>query len=238
MSGRSLSPSAVTLAPSLAGRSRRSAETEERPDRPDRLRRQGPTLPNVPASVSATAVLIPVKAFGDAKVRLSDALDPSARAALAESMATIVVRAAAPLAVWVVCDDDAVAAWATRLGSNVLWKPGRGLNGAVNEGVADLAHLDVERVIVAHADLPHAEHLAWLAENDGVTLIPDRHDDGTNVASIPADSGFVFAYGPGSFRRHEAEAIRLGLPVHVVRDERLGWDVDRPEDLVEPVWNV
>lgn len=190
------------------------------------------------ASGSATAVLIPVKAFSDAKARLSEALDPSARASLAESMATVVVRAAAPLDVWIVCDDDAVAAWATRQGSNVLWKPGRGLNGAVNEGVADLAHLDFDRVIVAHADLPHAEHLAWLAEEEGVTLVPDRHDDGTNVAVIPADSGFVFSYGPGSFRRHEAEAARLDLALHIVRDQRLGWDVDRPDDLIEPIWTI
>ena len=104
-------------------------------------------------------MLIPVKAFSDAKARLAGALDPAERAALAESMATTVVRAASPLDVWIVCDDTAVAEWATRLGANVLWKPGRGLNGAVNEGVADLAHLDIDTVIVAHADLPHAEHL-------------------------------------------------------------------------------
>ena len=80
-----------------------------------------------------------MKAFRDAKGRLADALAPAARAELARSMAAAVVRAARPLPVWVVCDDDAVAAWACEVGASVLWKPGRGLNGAVNEGVADLA---------------------------------------------------------------------------------------------------
>ncbi|MEI7622297.1 MAG: 2-phospho-L-lactate guanylyltransferase [Actinomycetes bacterium] len=182
------------------------------------------------------AVLIPVKAFSDAKARLADALAPEERAALAQSMASAVVAAAAPLDVWVVCDDSEVAAWATRHGASVLWKPGRGLNGAVNEGVADLAHLDVDTVIVAHADLPHAEKLEWLAENDDVTLVPDRHGDGTNVIVIPAHSGFVFSYGPASFSRHKAEAKRLGLQIRIVLDERLAWDVDRPEDLVAPQW--
>ena len=181
-------------------------------------------------------MLIPVKAFSDAKARLAEALPPAERAALAESMATTVVRAAEPLDVWIVCDDTAVAEWATRLGANVPWKPGRGLNGAVNEGVADLAHLDVDIVIVAHADLPHAEHLEWLADADGVTLVPDRHGDGTNVIVIPTDSGFVFSYGPASFTRHHAEAERLGLEVRVVHDDRLAWDVDRPEDLNTPTW--
>jgi len=180
------------------------------------------------------AVLIPVKAFREAKGRLAEALTPAERAELSRSMATAVVRAAAPLPVWVVCDDDAVAEWAAAVGASVLWKPDRGLNGAVNEGVADLAALGVDTVIVAHADLPHARSLAHVAEVGGVALVPDRHDDGTNVAAVPAGSGFVFAYGPGSFRRHTAEAARLGLPLRVVREARLAWDVDRPVDLLAP----
>ena len=181
-------------------------------------------------------MLIPVKAFSDAKARLAGALAPEERAALAQSMASVVVAAASPLDVWIVCDDAKVAAWATRQGASVLWKPGRGLNGAVNEGVADLAHLDVDTVIVAHADLPHAQQLEWLVETDAVTLVPDRHGDGTNVIVIPTDSGFVFSYGPASFTRHKAEAERLGLRVRVIHDERLAWDVDRPEDLNAPEW--
>lgn len=186
----------------------------------------------------SVAVLVPVKAFRDAKGRLASALSPAERVELARSMATAVVRAAAPLPVWVVCDDDAVADWAAAVGADVLWKPGRGLNGAVEEGVADLARRGVARVIVAHADLPHAERLGHLADGPGVTLVPDRHEDGTNVAVVPAAAGFSFAYGPGSFRRHVEEAERLGLPVRVVREPRLAWDVDRPDDLVAPDWGA
>ena len=36
---------------------------------------------------------------------------------------------------------------------------------------------------------------------------------------------------PGSFRRHCAEARRLGLTLHVVRAPALSWDVDVPGDL-------
>jgi 2-phospho-L-lactate guanylyltransferase len=186
----------------------------------------------------SVAVLIPVKAFRDAKGRLADALSPAERSDLARSMAVAVVRASSPLPVWVVCDDDDVAAWAGDVGASVLWKPGRGLNGAVDEGVADLAAQGVDTVIVAHADLPHAVTLAHLAGRDGVTLVPDRHEDGTNVAVVPSASGFVFAYGPGSFQRHTEEAARLGLPLHVVREPRLAWDVDRPDDLRAPDWDA
>lgn len=193
-------------------------------------------MPAPASPVPLAAVLVPVKAFGRAKVRLAPALDPAERATLARRMAERVLAAAAPLAVHVVCDDDEVAAWATAAGATVLWTPGRGLNGAVAEGVARLAAAGFRRVVVAHSDLPHADTLTWVADYDGITLVPDRRDDGTNVVGLPAACGFRFAYGPGSFRRHQAEGRRLDVPVRVVREPRLGWDVDRPDDLEVPEW--
>jgi len=186
------------------------------------------------APTPATAVLIPVKAFAQAKRRLADVLDDAARAALARTMATVVVGAAGSLPVSIVCDDDDVRTWATSLAVDVIWTPGLGLNGAVEAAVDHLAARGVERAIVAHADLPLATDLAWVAGFDGVTLVPDRHADGTNVACVPTDAGFRFAYGAGSCAQHEAEAHRLGLAVRVVPDPRLGWDVDRPADLELP----
>ena len=83
----------------------------------------------------------------------------------------------------------------------VIWRPGRGLNGAVADGVAALAATGHDFVIIAHGDLPHAVDLAWIAEFDGITLVPDRRDDGTNVVGLPAraHTSFRFAYGSGSF---------------------------------------
>ncbi len=89
-------------------------------------------------------------------------------------------------------------------------------------------------MIVAHADLPLATDLTWLADTDGVTLVPDRHVDGTNVACVPATAEFSFAYGAGSFAAHRDEAGRLGLTVRLVPDPRLGWDVDVAADLAPP----
>lgn len=183
---------------------------------------------------TSAAVVVPVKAFTQAKVRLAGALDPGERAALARHMAGIVLHAAAPLPVVVVCDDDEVRAWAESAGARVVWCPGRGLNGAVSDGVAALRDDGVAQAIVAHADLPLATRLDWLADFPGVSLVPDRRCDGTNVLVVPADAGFVFSYGAGSFGRHRAEAARLGLPARIVQDPDLGWDVDVPTDLAYP----
>ena len=187
-----------------------------------------PTADQVPV---ATAVLVPVKAFGQAKLRLAEVLEPATRSELARAMAAQVLRAAGPLPSYVVCDDLEVRAWAERQGATVVWTPGLGLNGAVEAGVAHLAARGIGRAIVGHADLPLAADLGWLAGFPGVSLVPDRHGDGTNVACVPTDVGFRFAYGAGSFAAHRAEAARLGLAARLVPDERLGWDIDVPADL-------
>ena len=185
-------------------------------------------------------MLVPVKSFAMAKARLAGALSSQERSELARMMATIVVRAAGTVPVHVVCDHEEVAEWARSVGAVVLWKPGHGLNGAVTDGVSELADLGFDRVIIAHADLPHALDFAALSAQPGddvVVIVPDRHADGTNVISVPTGIGFKFAYGPGSSSRHAAEARRLGLRVSIVEDARLGWDVDRPEDLGPPDWS-
>ena len=90
--------------------------------------------------------------------------------------------------------------------------------------------------MIAHADLPLATTLAPVATDGAqpvVTAVPCHRDDGTPVLSLPVTAtGFVFGYGPGSFRRHAAAARAAGLAFRVRRDARLGRDVDAPEDLV------
>jgi 2-phospho-L-lactate guanylyltransferase len=94
-----------------------------------------------------------------------------------------------------------------------------------------LAADGVATVVVAHADLPRATRLDHCAGFDGITLVPDRHHDGTPVAVVPTGTGFRFAYGPGSFAAHVAEAERLGLAWRSLLDPDLAWDVDGPDDL-------
>jgi 2-phospho-L-lactate guanylyltransferase len=178
------------------------------------------------------AVLVPVKAFDQAKRRLHLALSEPERADLSRAMADRVVTAAHPLPVAVVCDDNDVAEWARTRGALVIWEPGRGLNGAVEAGVIHLATMGVVQVTVAHADLPRASDLNSVGDVPGITLVPDRYGNGTNVIALPADAGFQFSYGPGSFARHLIEARRVGLDSRILDRPDLAWDVDEPDDVV------
>ena len=189
--------------------------------------------PRTDPPLGPEAVLVPVKAFHQAKRRLGPALPREKRIRLVRAMAAHVVAACAPLPVAVVCDDEAVAQWAAELGATVMWEPRKGLNGAVTAAVTRLARAGTAWVTVAHGDLPRAAGLGTLEPFDGVTLVPDRRDDGTNVVRLPTDLAFRFAYGPGSFRAHRAEAMRLGVPVRILRHPGLAYDVDWPADVSE-----
>ena len=200
---------------------------------------------NASAKASQSAgVVVPVKAFSKAKQRLAPQLSPSERADLARAMAAHVVSAAAPLEVFVVCDDAEVANWAKSLGVEPVMCTGAGLNPAVAQGVEHLRRQGFSRAIIAHGDLPFATGFAQFADgqvadgqvaDDGaeasVGIAPDRWEKGTNVLSVPTDCGFGFSYGPGSFHRHAREAERLGLTVKIHRDASLAWDIDLPCDL-------
>ena len=180
-------------------------------------------------------VLVPVKAFADAKARLAGALSPSDREALARFTAATVLDAAAPARAYVACDSDVVAQWAADRGVGVLWHPGLGLNNAIMHGVADLAAAGAEHVVVAHGDLPRATGLAAVATRGCITLVPDRAGEGTNVLALPLPTAFEFSYGPGSFHRHLATALALDCRVRVLRHPLLALDIDTPDDLMHPL---
>lgn len=177
-----------------------------------------------------TVVLIPIRSFTDAKSRLAGVLDTDERRRLSMWMAQQVVHAAGNLPTRIVTDDTGVIEWARARRLEVLAIEARGLNPSVAAAVRRASDLGFGRVIVAHADLPAAADLTGL-DRAGVCIAPDRDHDGSNVMCVPTDSGFEFAYGAGSFARHCAEAHRLGLPLTIVDDDSLAWDVDDPCDL-------
>ncbi len=184
-------------------------------------------------ATDSAAVLIPIKAFIHAKVRLADVLNASQRQALAKRMAGQVISAAGGLPVYVVCDDEEVKEWSIIQGAEVIFTPGLGLNGAVEYGVEALCAKGIKRVIISHADLPLAKDLPTLLTNQqgSITLVPDRAKDGTNVVVIPSDIGFRFSYGPGSFLAHCEEVKRLDRMLVVREDPSLTLDVDLSSDL-------
>lgn len=181
------------------------------------------------------AVLIPVKRFTAAKARLAGVVDAPTRARLARWLADRVVAACGTTPVFVACDDEEVATWADDAGAEVLWSPGLGLNGAVDAGRELIAGKGFEHVVIAHSDLPLAHDLDRVATAGTITLVPDRHRDGTNVLALPVDAEVPASYGAGSFARHLELALANGHAVQVWDDPRLALDLDRADDVRHPL---
>jgi 2-phospho-L-lactate guanylyltransferase len=186
--------------------------------------------------MSRAGVVVPIRSFSDAKLRLADHLTEAQRADLLRACAARVVESAAPLPVVVVTSAPDVRAWASTLGIEVIDDREAGLDAAADIGREHLRASGFVRAVIAHADLPRAGSFASLGadgDRDIVTLVPCHRDDGTNVCSVPVTLPFRFQYGPGSFRRHAAEARRLAAAVRVVRRADLAFDVDVPSDLAD-----
>jgi 2-phospho-L-lactate guanylyltransferase len=182
------------------------------------------------------AVLVPVKRFTAAKGRLAGVLGDSDRARLAEWMASGVLDVVAEIPTFVACDDEPVAAWAQRMGAQVIWGAGLGLNGAVDDGVGHIISKGYDHVLVSHADLALPGTLLDVARQGCITLVPDRRDDGTNVMSFPAAHPISATYGGGSFARHLHQALAVtNVDVEVRRDLGLSLDLDTARDLAHPL---
>jgi len=213
----------------------RNADRHHRPHH--RAGTGGPRRRPLQSSPVQVAVLVPVKRFRAAKGRLVGTLDSAQRAQFARWMATGVLAAVRTLPTFVACDDDEVAEWAESNGADVIWGRGLGLNGAIDDGVAQISKQGVDHLVVTHADLPRPQNLVLVARDGCVSLVPDRRRDGTNVMSFPARAPIAASYGAGSFRRHLAQAMALapiGIAAEVRADPELSLDVDTAADLAHP----
>ena len=183
------------------------------------------------------AIVVPLKGFATAKDRLSGVLADAEREELARRLATQVLAVACTIddaQVIVVSDDAHLLEWSHSLGTIALRQSSAGLNGAVSDARLDATRRGFDHVLVTHGDLVDPTPLVSLCadlDRNVVTLVADRHGDGTNVLALPLSADFDTHYGPGSFRAHLDEAARRGLATRIVTDSRLALDVDVPADL-------
>ena len=209
----------------------RSRPTRRPEDRP--LLRRLTSMPTAGNEPSAAAVLVPVKAFRQAKVRLAPALRPE-RANLARGWPTgRRGRGAAARLRWC-ATTTRCRAWAARHGRRGRVVPGPGpQRGRGRRGGRPRRRRASTRWSSPTPTCPLASRPGLGGRRSpGVTLVPDRRDDGTNVACVPDGRRL-----PVRLRRRVVRAATgprppaSASPLRVVADPALGWDVDVPDDL-------
>jgi 2-phospho-L-lactate/phosphoenolpyruvate guanylyltransferase len=186
---------------------------------------------NPSTDTSSAVLVIPVKSFSLAKQRLSSVLSREQRASLGRELATRLVLTNRAFDPMIVSDDADVEQWANELQVRFLREPRPGLNQAITTAYESLQAEGVGRIVIAHSDLAVASDLSWVTDFDGITIVPDRCHDGTNILVLPTSIAFKFSYGVGSFARHYRLAAASGMPIRIVADRTSGADVDSPSDL-------
>lgn len=189
--------------------------------------------------MTTVCTIIPLKAFGRSKTRLSPVLSPSERATLARLMAIDVLRtlAAAPEVERVLIAGKAAdhAGLAAAFGCDFIEDdPALDVSGNVARA-AGLAAAGAETLLYLPADLPLLTvrdlRTLFARHRGGLTLCRAGRDNGTNamLASPPAAASFSF--GGDSAERHSAAARAAGWQATVLDIAAFDRDIDEPGDL-------
>ncbi len=186
-------------------------------------------------------IVIPLKAFDQAKSRLGQRLSPDRRTRLAYRLC---VRTLSFLARHfpehdrlVVTASASIASLAETHGARVLVEPGvDGLSRAASRAAAwacrhgYAAQLLIPADIVQLDEAEIAQLLATWEDGAEVALCP-ASDGGTNALLTAPPDALAFHFGPDSAAAHRHEALRRGLSCRVLALNHLSFDLDTPTDL-------
>jgi 2-phospho-L-lactate/phosphoenolpyruvate guanylyltransferase len=194
---------------------------------------------------SIRVLAVPVKPLARSKTRLAPALSPAERAELTLAMLEDVLDACTAQPVWetwVISGAPEALEVARRHGARGVPENGSTLLEAVRQAETELAAIargaegvEAEQLAVVLADLPllTADALSRaLALSGAVVAAPATSDGGTNLLLRRPPTAIPARFGRSSYRRHRAGAYRRGLTFNEARAIELGFDLDRPTDLL------
>ncbi len=193
-------------------------------------------------SRASTWAVVPVKALGQAKRRLSRVLPDAARQrlvlAMLEDVLAAVARVDAIEGVVVVTPDAHVAELARSRGATIVPEPGaRELNAAIESGIAYVRSRGAAQALVLPADIPLATSgelgslIVSRGQRPGVTLAPSHDSNGTNALLLAPPDAIAACYGAGSYLQHLSQAMARRVDVNVVHLAGVARDIDEPADL-------
>src|SRR5260370_998067 len=140
--------------------------------------------------------------------------------------------------IFVVTNYMPAAQQARLLGFDVLLEASQESESAsVDWASRELESRRYDQVMRLPADIPlvTAGDIDGLLEmglrQPGVLMVPSREGTGTNSIMRTPATLFQSHFGPDSLRLHSDEADRLGVKPVIVGNERIGLDIDEPDDL-------
>jgi 2-phospho-L-lactate/phosphoenolpyruvate guanylyltransferase len=189
-------------------------------------------------------ILLPVKDLTFAKQRLAEVMSQTARTRLALAMMeytfSVVSRVKSVDGIAVVTSYATAIELAEQHGFEVIRESAQiSESASVDLGSGELESRGATAVLRLPIDLPFlsAEDIEEVFSRDraqrGVVIVPSRDGTGTNAILRRPPTLFPSHFGMGSLAKHLAEAEAAGAAVELIRSERIGLDVDEPDDITE-----
>jgi 2-phospho-L-lactate/phosphoenolpyruvate guanylyltransferase len=186
-------------------------------------------------------VIVPVKSFENAKMRLSKVLTLEQRIELSDHMLNDILHTLHTSddvqGVTIVSSDKSIQELAENYQAGFIQIESDG--GYSEDATHALNTLDSSRyktIGIIPADVPQLSHadLSKLAKNhtEGITLCPAIIDGGTNAMIFNVPLPVPLMFGKDSLETYRSFAVKNNIPVNVELIKGLERDVDRPEDLL------
>lgn len=180
-----------------------------------------------------TAV-IPVKALGEAKSRLTSALSSAERQTLVLDLArrtVLLCRNSGLIERTVLVTPD--PGLADTLGVRALPDSGS-LNDSLTGAASWAKQQGAHGLLILPGDLPLLQrndlHALLSLRSPGIAIAP-THDGGTGALFLLPPDAITPSFGENSFRSHVRQALEQGLTVRTVSRDGFTFDLDTEEDL-------
>jgi 2-phospho-L-lactate guanylyltransferase len=183
-------------------------------------------------------IAVPMKSLSRAKTRLSPMMSTLERGAFALAMLEDVLDATLAVGgwdTWVISPDEVALEIAARRGARPVPEARSTLSAAVRQVETMAREEDAAALAVLPGDLPLVTAAVLgraLRTLGSVIVAPSNGGAGTSLLLRRPPRSIPARFGPDSFRRHLELARERQLPVAVVEDPELSFDLDVPGDIL------
>jgi 2-phospho-L-lactate guanylyltransferase len=184
------------------------------------------------------SIVLPVKSLETTKTRLADALEPLERAALTLAMLEDVLDVTLAMPgweTWVVSPDEAVLEVARTRGADTIVEIEPPLGSAIRQAEEEAVGRGADALAVLLPDTPLVTPAALtrvLHTLGSAIIVPSADGTGTNLLVRRPPTAMPALFGPSSAQRHHDAAVEAGLPLAVVDEPAIAFDVDAVDDIL------
>ena len=187
--------------------------------------------------------IIPIKPLRRGKSRLSSVLSELERENLNQNLLIRTINCLKQVKeidqIVVISHDPAALSYSREFGVKTIQENrNTNLNNALRKATQAAKAFNASKILIIPADLPFmmpedlVELLNKSKSSPEIIISPDRKMYGTNALFINPTGILDYDFGQWSFKKHVEQAERKKIRVEIYNNERLGFDLDLPEDLV------